>query len=155
MGRWLAGSVSTQPSDDGLPDCLAVQWGSFSIVEAERRLLITALAHPGNQRFTMLSESCVFLYPPAVVWLESFSDPRSRVNACTDPGYREQRRVQNYRCASVKHSPPLSFRNFPAGWSGESHVTNASEVSRMFMLAGGSCVGDRSSQSQKLLWSAS
>ena len=75
-------------------------------MEAERRLLISALAHPGNQRFTMLSESCMFLYPPAVVWLESFRDPRSRVNACTNSSRGEQRRVQNYRCAPAVHPVP-------------------------------------------------
>lgn len=81
-----------------------MQWGGHSIAEAERHLIIAALAHPDNQRFTILSETCMFLYPPAVVWLESFRDSRSRINACTGFSHREQRRVQNFRCVRVKHS---------------------------------------------------
>ena len=80
------------------------------MAEAERHLIIAALAHPGNQRFTILSETCVFLYPPAVVWLESFRDFRSRINACTGPSHEEQRRVENFRCVQVRDSTGLQIR---------------------------------------------
>ncbi|THG10593.1 hypothetical protein TEA_012340 [Camellia sinensis var. sinensis] len=36
-----------------------VQWGSVSMVEAERRLLANALLDFSNQRFVLLSESCI------------------------------------------------------------------------------------------------
>ena len=51
-------------------------------MEAERRLLIAALADVANQRFVLLSESCVPLFPPATVWLQLMQERRSRLNAC-------------------------------------------------------------------------
>ncbi|KAF7125047.1 hypothetical protein RHSIM_Rhsim12G0142800 [Rhododendron simsii] len=39
-----------------------VQWGKFNMVEAERRLLANALLDLSNQRFVLLSESCIPLY---------------------------------------------------------------------------------------------
>ncbi|KAL9375030.1 hypothetical protein Peur_031909 [Populus x canadensis] len=39
-----------------------VQWGKFSMVEAERRLLANALLDFSNQRFVLLSESCIPLF---------------------------------------------------------------------------------------------
>ncbi|PIN01913.1 hypothetical protein CDL12_25579 [Handroanthus impetiginosus] len=40
----------------------AVEWGKFSMVEAERRLLANALLDFSNQRFVLLSESCIPLF---------------------------------------------------------------------------------------------
>ena len=51
-------------------------------MEAERRLLIAALVNAANQRFVLLSESCVPLFPPATVWLQLMHEARSRLNAC-------------------------------------------------------------------------
>ncbi|KAK3021004.1 hypothetical protein RJ639_046034 [Escallonia herrerae] len=39
-----------------------VEWGKFSMVEAERRLLANALLDFSNQRFVLLSESCIPLF---------------------------------------------------------------------------------------------
>ncbi|CAN4088817.1 unnamed protein product [Withania somnifera] len=39
-----------------------VEWGKFSMVEAERRLLANALLDLSNERFVLLSESCIPLY---------------------------------------------------------------------------------------------
>ncbi|MCD7451769.1 hypothetical protein HAX54_013417 [Datura stramonium] len=39
-----------------------VEWGSFNMVEAERRLLANALLDLSNERFVLLSESCIPLY---------------------------------------------------------------------------------------------
>uniref|UniRef100_A0A0D9XI27 Uncharacterized protein n=1 Tax=Leersia perrieri TaxID=77586 RepID=A0A0D9XI27_9ORYZ len=38
------------------------KWGDASLVEAERRLLANALLDAGNQRFVLLSESCIPVY---------------------------------------------------------------------------------------------
>ena len=35
------------------------KWGDVSLVEAERRLLASALLDPGNARFVLLSEACI------------------------------------------------------------------------------------------------
>ena len=60
----------------------AVEWGNHSVVDAERALLRAALANPANQRFVLLSESCLPLHPAAVVYAQLVAEPRSRVNAC-------------------------------------------------------------------------
>lgn len=61
--------------------------------EAERRLLAAALLRPANQRFMLLSEACLPLYPPHVVWAEAFATRLSRVHACKrDMPEDEQRR---------------------------------------------------------------
>ncbi|KAK4759670.1 hypothetical protein SAY87_022801 [Trapa incisa] len=39
-----------------------VQWGTSSMMDAERRLLANALLDPTNQRFVLLSESCIPLF---------------------------------------------------------------------------------------------
>ncbi|KAK2987572.1 hypothetical protein RJ640_012342 [Escallonia rubra] len=39
-----------------------VEWGKFNMVEAERRLLANALLDFSNQRFVLLSESCIPLF---------------------------------------------------------------------------------------------
>lgn len=59
-----------------------VHWGQHTMVEAERALFAAALDDPLNQRFMMLSESCLPLYPPQVVWLQLMWEQQSRVNAC-------------------------------------------------------------------------
>ena len=39
-----------------------VYWGDISMVDAERRLLANALLDPSNQRFVLLSDSCIPLF---------------------------------------------------------------------------------------------
>lgn len=43
-----------------------------------------ALQDPLNERFVLLSESCIPLYPASVVWAQLFSEPRSKIHACAD-----------------------------------------------------------------------
>ncbi|XP_058785776.1 glycosyltransferase BC10-like isoform X1 [Vicia villosa] len=62
-----------------------VSWGSFAMVEAERRLLANALLDPDNQHFVLLSDSCVpirhfefvysYLLYTNVSFIECFLDP--------------------------------------------------------------------------------
>ncbi len=77
-----------------------VRWGQHSVAEAERRLFIAALHDRANVQMVLLSESCMFLYPPAVVFLEALSERRSRINACAWPvvGDYIRRNVQRCRC---------------------------------------------------------
>ena len=76
------------------PSCAG--WGEWSLADASRVLIREALKNPLNQRFIMLSESCVPLYPPAVVYQQLMWEKKSRINACdTDPNYYRD----NYRCA--------------------------------------------------------
>jgi Core-2/I-Branching enzyme len=65
-------------------------------VDAERRLLRAALKDPANQRFMLLSEACLPLYPPHVVWAEAFAARLSRVHACKQdtPEDKQRRNVE-------------------------------------------------------------
>lgn len=66
-----------------------VSWGTFALVDATRALLRAALQDPANQRFVLLSESGVPLYPPAATHQQLLAEPRSRINACANPGVRD------------------------------------------------------------------
>ncbi len=59
---------------------------------AEVLLVQAALGDPLNQRFVLLSESCIPLYPAATVYAQLMSEGRSRVNTCPagDPKDKEQ-----------------------------------------------------------------
>lgn len=65
-----------------------VSWGSISMIDAERRLLANALLDISNQRFVLLSDSCIPLFNFTTIYnylmnsknnqsfLSSFDDPR-------------------------------------------------------------------------------
>eukprot|EP00884_Botryococcus_braunii_P021242 jgi/Botrbrau1/7801/Bobra.0159s0229.1 len=67
-----------------IPDRTVVQWGQFSVAEAERRLLRAALRDQANERFVLLSEACVPLYPPHVLYTQLMYERRSRLDACAE-----------------------------------------------------------------------
>ncbi|XP_076908464.1 glycosyltransferase BC10-like [Bidens hawaiensis] len=62
-----------------------VEWGTVSMVDAEKRLLANALKDPDNQHFVLLSDSCVplrdfdyvynYLMYTNISFIDSFSDP--------------------------------------------------------------------------------
>ncbi|KAJ4960687.1 hypothetical protein NE237_020597 [Protea cynaroides] len=62
------------------------EWGMMTMIDAERRLLANALLDPSNQRFVLLSESCIPLFNFTTVYsylinskyffLDSFDNPR-------------------------------------------------------------------------------
>ena len=62
--------------------CRQAGWGTTNLTVALQHMLRVALLEPRNQRFVLLSESGVPLYPPAVVWQSLMGEPRSRVDAC-------------------------------------------------------------------------
>ena len=64
---------------------VTVEWGDVSMVDAERRLLATALADdPGNARFVLLSESCIPLRSFSIVHDHLMREPRSFVDSFAD-----------------------------------------------------------------------
>ena len=109
-----------QASRKGEHDVPHAGWGEWSLADASRVLIREALKNPLNQRFIMLSESCVPLYPPAVVYQQLMWEKKSRINACdSDPNYYRD----NYRCAFHEHiqrgptavarsAQPSSFKSF-------------------------------------------
>ncbi|KAF8409600.1 hypothetical protein HHK36_005678 [Tetracentron sinense] len=63
---------------------IQVLWGESSMIEAERLLLGTALEDPANQRFVLLSDSCVPLYNFSYIYNYVMSSPRSYVDSFLD-----------------------------------------------------------------------
>ena len=57
-------------------------WGSPNNSVAERLLLRAALEEPRNQRFVLLSDSGVPLYPPTAMWQHLMGISKSRIDAC-------------------------------------------------------------------------
>lgn len=63
-----------------------VQWGKFSMIEAERRLLANALLDFSNQRFVLLSESCIPLFNFSTVYKYLMGSTKSFVEIYDLPG---------------------------------------------------------------------
>ena len=57
------------------------------MVQAMRRMVHAALKDKANQRFILLSESCIPLYSPLVVYQQLMHEKRSRISACAVPGW--------------------------------------------------------------------
>ncbi len=62
-------------------------WGKFGLTQALINLLAAGLQDPLNQQLLLLSESCVPLYPPAVVYSQLMHEDKSRINACAKDGW--------------------------------------------------------------------
>ncbi|KAJ4964235.1 hypothetical protein NE237_024174 [Protea cynaroides] len=62
-----------------------VQWGDFSLVEAERYLLANALLDGSNQRFVLLSESCIPLFNFSTVYSYLLGSTKTFVEVYDDP----------------------------------------------------------------------
>ncbi|KAK7359812.1 hypothetical protein VNO77_01777 [Canavalia gladiata] len=67
-----------------LGNSIQVSWGESSMIQAERLLLATALEDPANQRFVLLSDSCVPLYNFSYVYNYVMVSPRSFVDSFLD-----------------------------------------------------------------------
>jgi len=58
-----------------------VEWGKFSMLEAERRLLANALLDFSNQRFVLISESCIPLFNFSTIYSYLMNSTQSHVMA--------------------------------------------------------------------------
>ncbi|KAJ8761237.1 hypothetical protein K2173_001293 [Erythroxylum novogranatense] len=67
-----------------LKNSIQVTWGESSMIEAERLLLAAALEDPANQRFVLLSDSCVPLYNFSYIYDYLMASPRSFVDSFLD-----------------------------------------------------------------------
>ncbi|KAH9722829.1 Core-2/I-branching beta-1,6-N-acetylglucosaminyltransferase family protein [Citrus sinensis] len=63
-----------------------VQWGKFSMLEAERRLLANALLDITNQRFVLLSESCIPLFNFSTIYNYLINSSKAFIEAYDLPG---------------------------------------------------------------------
>ncbi|WOK91681.1 hypothetical protein Cni_G00371 [Canna indica] len=62
------------------------EWGKMSMCDAERRLLANALLDMANERFVLLSESCIPLYNFSVIYDYLIHSRHSFVGSFDDPG---------------------------------------------------------------------
>ncbi|KAG6639049.1 glycosyltransferase BC10-like isoform X2 [Carya illinoinensis] len=67
-----------------LKNSIQVLWGESSMIEAEKLLLDAALQDPANQRFILLSDSCVPLYNFSFIYNYLMASPRSFVDSFLD-----------------------------------------------------------------------
>ncbi|XP_019176919.1 PREDICTED: uncharacterized protein LOC109172227 [Ipomoea nil] len=63
-----------------------VVWGTFSMIEAERRLLANALLDISNHRFVLLSEACIPLFNFTTVYDYLINTNKTFVEAYDQPG---------------------------------------------------------------------
>lgn len=68
-----------------LSDSIQVLWGESSMIEAERILLRKALEDPANQRFILVSDSCVPLYNFSYTYDYVMASSKSFVDSFLDP----------------------------------------------------------------------
>ncbi|XP_043722487.1 glycosyltransferase BC10-like [Telopea speciosissima] len=62
------------------------EWGKMSMCDAERRLLANALLDISNERFVLVSESCIPLFNFSIVYHQLLRSKYSFVGAFDDPG---------------------------------------------------------------------
>lgn len=87
-----------------------VWWGTMSMIDAERRLLANALLDFSNQRFVLLSDSCIPLFNFTTIYnylmdsnlsfLGSFDDPRKAGRGRYNPQMWPQISIQDWRKGS-------------------------------------------------------
>lgn len=65
-----------------LPVHVKATWGGFDLVDATKELLRAALTDERNKKLMLVSESCIPLYPPTLIYQQLMSEPKSRINAC-------------------------------------------------------------------------
>ncbi|XP_008812373.2 glycosyltransferase BC10-like [Phoenix dactylifera] len=63
-----------------------VKWGQLSMMEAERRLLANALLDFSNQRFILLSESCIPLFNFSTIYSYLINSTKTYVSSFDDRG---------------------------------------------------------------------
>ncbi|KAL0647787.1 hypothetical protein Bca4012_046078 [Brassica carinata] len=88
----------------------AVYWGTSTMVDAERRLLANALLDESNQRFVLLSDSCIPLFNFTTIYeyltgtnlsyIGSFDDPRTPGRGRYNPKMYPQINITHWRKGS-------------------------------------------------------
>lgn len=79
-----------------------VSWGSISLADAEKRLLANALLDFSNERFVLLSESCIPIYKFQVVHKYLTESSHSFVESYDDPSRYGRGRYNRYMLPQIK-----------------------------------------------------
>ena len=73
-----------------------VRWGTFALVEATRALMRAGLDDPLNQKFVLLSEAGIPLYPPDLLYVQLMSEDKSRIDSCAQDGVSTSSILQSW-----------------------------------------------------------
>lgn len=93
------------PCDGGASACrVKASFAQASLVAAHRALLAAALEDPRNSMFLLVSESCLPLYHPALLWAQLMSE--SHVSRVADAVYNSR------RWSSKMETPFLTAQRF-------------------------------------------
>ncbi|CAL5338811.1 unnamed protein product [Camellia sinensis] len=92
-----------------MPSQRKVQWGSVSMVEAERRLLANALLDFSNQRFVLLSESCIPLFNFSTIYSYLVYSSKNFVESFDLPGLAGRGRYRH------QMSPTITIQQWKKG----------------------------------------
>ncbi|CAL5210018.1 unnamed protein product [Lathyrus oleraceus] len=87
-----------------------VEWGDVNMIEAERRLLSNALLDISNQRFVLLSESCIPLFNFTTIYSYLINSTENYVMAYDDPSPVGRGRY------SIQMLPEVSLRQWRKGF---------------------------------------
>lgn len=79
-----------------------VQWGQLNMLEAERRLLANALLDFSNERFVLLSESCIPLFNFSTVYSYLINSTKTFVSSFDDPGSQGRGRYSHQMSPGIK-----------------------------------------------------
>ena len=111
-----------------IPVHIKASWGGFELVDIAKALFGAALQDPANQKMVLLSESCLPLYPPTLTYAQLISEPKSRINACSNevlaPSADVPPGAPKYGAAWSVH-PPAGARSHNAQsgmWPASAHV---------------------------------
>ncbi|PKU62157.1 glycosyltransferase BC10 isoform X1 [Dendrobium catenatum] len=81
-----------------------VSWGSISLVDSEKRLLANALLDFSNERFVLLSESCIPVYDFPTVYKYLISSKHSFVESYDEDSPRGRGRYNRHMYPNIKLS---------------------------------------------------
>lgn len=80
----------------------SVEWGTVALAEAERRLLANALLDFSNERFVLLSESCIPIYNFPIVYKYLINSDYSFVESYDDPSRYGRGRYSRNMLPNIK-----------------------------------------------------
>ncbi|KAI4357785.1 hypothetical protein L6164_001711 [Bauhinia variegata] len=86
-----------------------VEWGKVNMIEAERRLLANALLDLSNQRFVLLSETCIPLFNFSTIYSYLMNSTQNYVMAYDDPSPVGRGRYSHHM------SPEISIQQWRKG----------------------------------------
>ncbi|XP_047338682.1 glycosyltransferase BC10-like [Impatiens glandulifera] len=81
-----------------------VEWGSVTLIDAERRLLANALLDFSNERFVLISESCIPIYRFQTVYNYLLQSDHSFVESYDDPSRYGRGRYSRYMWPTIRLS---------------------------------------------------